>query len=485
MQDPEPLPTRKIEPDYLGTLDESAPPPQAAVHDLFPGDDRYLGKGARQKRRTLWGRVEGRLDRVLEPGEHILHVAPATGNVSLLQYLGMGWLAFCYNQTALVLTDRRLLEVLLDFRAGRPEERIRSYPWCTLSRLRYRFGSLTLKPLNGKAATWNLRMRGDRKLVKQLVPRIEEQLMSGDAAGQGVPPILHCPACAAPVEAKPAQCRSCNALFRSPGLAALLSLAFPGAGLLYAGHPVLAFLDFLGEAMLFGMLALMLMSAADGIEVAAMIFTGMFLFTFAKLESLHVGHFLVRRVRTESAVRRDRWRRLVGPGGAISVLALVGALAVAGHSAAVVDRDLDFPAAGPAWVEARDPLEWEMFEDDPDLRSQWIHDDGWNVSVFAYPLGPREGMGDFRSEFRGEADVVVREDDDLPGIHQGFRIVQEFEDESGEPYAFINYFVYDSAGRDVHQLLSVVPMSESEEGDQQLRRLLEESRWIDVLPPSP
>jgi len=251
---------------------------------------------------------------------------------------------------------------------------------------------------------------------------------------------------------------------------------------------VLAALDFLGEAMLFGMLALMLMSAADGIEVAAVILTGMFLFTFAKLESLHVGHFLVRRVRTESTARREKWRRLVGPGGIASVLALVVALAVTGRSADVVDRDLDFPNAGPGWAEARAPMEWEMFEDDPDLRSQWLHDDGWNVSVFAYPLGPGERMQDFRRGFREEAgagDVVLREDDDLPGLHQGFRIVQEFGDETGEPYALINYFVYDPAGRDVHQLLSVVPLSESGEGDRRLRELLEGSRWIDVLPPSP
>src|SRR5258706_3269193 len=94
-------------------------------------------------------------------------------------------------------------------------------------------GRLMVTPSQGKKQSWRLRMRGDKKLVKLLLPKLQARLLpEGSAQAQGLP-LWHCPQCGAAVTPHPDSCASCRAIFRSSRMATLLSLAFPGAGLLY------------------------------------------------------------------------------------------------------------------------------------------------------------------------------------------------------------------------------------------------------------
>ena len=80
----------------------------------------------------------------------------------------------------------------------------------------------------------------------------------------------------------------------------MLSLAFPGGGLFYAGRPVFATLDLIGETMLFLVVALALTvssNVAEGISAASF---GVFLLFLTKLESVHLSRVLVRRTIPEN-----------------------------------------------------------------------------------------------------------------------------------------------------------------------------------------
>ena len=110
-----------------------------------------------------------------------------------------------------------------------------------------------------------------------------------------------------------------------------LSLAFPGAGLLYAGHPVLAVLDLVGELILFLAIALQLLVSGDSVTTQALLVAGVVLLVLTKAESVHVARLMIARGQTEPSGRRERWSRALAPGFIVSVLALAGAVASYRH----------------------------------------------------------------------------------------------------------------------------------------------------------
>jgi hypothetical protein len=475
---------RKIEPEHFGPLGEGVLQATGPSR-LFAGEERFLKGAALKKRCDLWRTAAPLLDRLLDQDERVLYAAQAVQRPTTFQSMSLGWLAHLYHQVLLVFTGRRIIEVLLDQRGKRPATRIRSFPLDQVGKLSLRFLSLALVPVRGKKVIWSL-AGGDRKLLKLLLPRIQERLQPQPVPAQEPTPGWHCPNCLEACVPNPTSCPSCGTLFRSFRLASVLSLAFPGAGLLYAGHPVLAAFDFLGELFVFGFMALMLATA--GTDTASIVvFAGMGAFAFAltKFESIHLGHILVTRSRPDDPQRRGLWRKVVGGGGAVSALALIGALALSGTLGAVQKHDIDFVHAG--WEGSREASDWLFFTDDPTLRSQWTHDDGWIVSVFAYPLDGLETYESFRRTFREEVarqDLSnVVEDETLPPPVRGFRHVGELIGEGGVRLTAIYYFVYGPESSEVHQLLTVVETHEAKAVESRVQELLSTARWIPALVP--
>src|SRR5262249_27181603 len=149
------------------------------------------------------------------------------------------------------------------------ESRLRSFPWASVRDLKLSFGKLALAPAEGKKQTWKLPLRGDRKLLKLLLQRLQPLLLlEGSRSAHGLP-LWHCPQCGATGPVNPQACDACHTSFRSTHLAAWLSLAFPGAGLFYAGHPFLATLDFLGEVILYALFLLLMLDNKPGALTAA------------------------------------------------------------------------------------------------------------------------------------------------------------------------------------------------------------------------
>lgn len=299
-----PLATRRIDPEAIGPiadrpLIETAK--KSSPDDLFPGASRFLHHRVQRRRRDLMAAAATPLDRLLQPDEKILYVAQAMQMPPVLHLLSLGRLAQVYHQVLLVFTDRRLIEILLTPRGKSPDTRLRTWTWKDSGKIEIGwFSKMVVVPAKGKKQTWTLAAGGDGKILKMLLPRLRERLAPEGTSSAMALPYWHCPQCAAAVAEDAARCGACGTGFRSSRLAVWLSLAFPGAGLFYAGHPILATFDFLGESCLFGVFAFMLMMARDASEVTGLAMALGIFVVLTKLESVHLSHILVRRTRPDT-----------------------------------------------------------------------------------------------------------------------------------------------------------------------------------------
>jgi hypothetical protein len=463
------------DPSFLGPLDAEFTPVTGAVR-LFPGEELYLSKRKLDAREKLWRVVHPHLQRVLEADETVLHVAPVIHNPRFLEVFGFGVWYVLFFRAALVLTDRRVVEIMLR-KPDRADSRICSYSWGQVKSLKLGFGTLTLKPAEGRAQKWKLQERGDRKLVQLLLPKIQQQLLPGDIHVARPVPLWHCPGCGAASTKHPAQCDHCGSRFKSRNLAAALSVAFPGAGLLYAGHPVLALLDFAGEAMLFLFVAVSFLFATGPAEIAAAVTMGVMFLFFSKLESAHVATVLAHRTRPDP--NRVKWTRAAAAGAVLSLLlvALPPAFSgVFGGFVSLVDRDLDFAANAYGWSGGHDPEQWRYgFE--PNQRSEWVRDDGQSLFVWSLPLGP----DDTEEQFTADVTAGLPQADVKPvaiGGLDGFRVVEERVDEDGDPFIFVRWMLFDSEFADVHIVGAPVLPGGVELLEVQVDQMITEANWV-------
>jgi len=298
-------------------------------------------------------------------------------------------------------------------------------------------------------------------------------------------PLWHCPQCGHSLAPNPSSCNHCRTPFRSKRLAAMLALAFPGAGLFYAGHPFLATMDFLGEVFLYAMFLVLAVQAEPG-SVGVAIGLGAFFFVMTKIESVHLSSILVARTKPEAPAVQSNYRRTVLVGGFVSLILIGGAFPLVGAARPVIDRDLDVVGADTSWQVSRDRSLWDDFADDPTARSVWTHPNGLRVALFAYPQGVLDSPGDFRSAYvrqMGGEGPTLTLDDDLPAPFEGFRAVSRRKDEAGEPMAEVSYFVVDREHHDIHQLAATVLEEDADLADGLMIDLLKQARWIDATPP--
>jgi hypothetical protein len=468
---------RRLEPQALGPL-EGLNLPEGGAGELFAGDEALLGARQRNKFVELWRTAAPVVNRLLQPQERILYACRGVEKPAALIAISMGAISYNYHHRLLVLTETRLLEIETDAQGKKILTRIRSFPMGQTRNMKMGFFSLALVTADGKKHQWSVSGGGNRRVLKALLARVGERLRPDHLAAQKAP-LWHCSQCLAVCVPAPKRCDACGTDFRTPRAAALLALAFPGAGFLYAGHPFLALCDFLGETatLVGGAFVLATTSGGDGAAVAAFL---AFLFVVEKLESIHVSHFLVARAKPVNAQARARWNRFATVGGVLSLLALSGAALSAGRLAGALDQDLDFAAQ--RWHGNRGGQQILGYAGDPTLRSQWMHDEGWVATVFGYQLNYGQGLDDFRGQFLKEVESsgmeAIREDDSLPAGLNGFRYVGLAVDDEGTEVVSINYFIFDRENQDIHQVMAVVPSEQAGEAENKLSELLTQAHWI-------
>ena len=479
----------KMEPEFLGPLGAAplAGSPSSSIgQDLFPGADGFLAPRHQRKRRAQWNAAQPLVKRLLSPGEHVLYVTHAMQMPPALHTLALGAMALPYHQVVLVLTDARLIEVLLGVRGQNAETRLRSFPWASVRDLKLSFGKLALAPADGRKQAWKVPLRGDRQLLKLLLPRLQPLLLQEGAQAARHLPLWHCPQCGAAVAENPRSCEGCHTAFRSTRLAALLSLAFPGAGLFYAGHPFLATLDFLGEVALYALFLLMLLENGPR-SLAIALGVGSVMFLMTKLESIHLSHILTARSKPDTDARQFGYKRFAIAGGLASLLIIAAAFPLAAAGRPVLDRDLEVGGQDSLWTGSRNSGEWEFFADETSARSQWRHPSGLHVTLFAYPQGVLDSVADFRNNFRASLQrqgvQLVKDDENVPAPYHGFRFVWISRTEEGGQASLIHYFIEDEANHDLHQAVAIVNPENSDRAEELVRDLLSHARWIAATAP--
>lgn len=483
----------RIDPHLLGPLGDQ-PAYQTAPAELFPGEDQYLPARARRARVALRERIAGMVGRVLEDGEQVLYLAQGAQVPPLLHQVGLGAYVYKFHQVALVFTDRRLVEVLLDFSGKVPATRIRTFGWAAVKDLSIGMRGLVLTTAEDKPRKhrWKIRLGGDRKLLKLLVPKIRERLLGRAAAPESaatqVVPVWHCPVCGSALPSRSERCAACGTLFRSPRFAAWLALAIPGGGLFYAGHPVLGALDLLGEVILYGALVLVLAVSTRTAGIAELLSTEgavhlLLAAVFTKVESAHLAHMLAARTKPETEAGRQLWKKWAVSGGVLSLVALLGLAGVPGRLVNTVDHDLRFTAAG--WKGSWSPADWEFFENDGDTRSEWVHEDGSALAVMAFPLGLTESFADLRQAFDRElaAGGHPPAEPIAVGPFEGFRATFKLTLDDGSQYVGIRYLIYDRTGKDYHMIVWNVRPEEAAVAEERLQALLKSAQWVAAVQP--
>jgi len=458
-------------PAALGPLDDDLTPVTGPVK-VFEGEEKYLSARKLDTRAKLCAEIAPVLEKVLDQEEAVLHILPALHYPRFFDFFGFGmWWTFFFRAT-LVLTDRRVIEVLMrdGSHAG---TRVHSYSWGQVSDLKFSMATLKLKPANGRTQKWKIIERGDRKLLKLLVPNIQ-QLLPGDIHAPRPVPLWHCPECGTASPEHPKQCTGCETQFKTRGLAATLAIAFPGAGILYAGHPVLATLDLLGEMFMYGLVATLFLVASGPIDMIVAAIIGLMILFFTKLESAHMASVLVHRTKADRV--NKKWRRAAIIGAVVSLVFLALPPMLSGSLGNKLDRDLDLSANALGWRGGHDPELWQ-FGIEPNQRSEWIRDDGQAVFVWSWTMGADETYESLAAAFNTGGQEIPIDSISAAGL-DGFRVHQSDLNDEGDTYVWVRWVLFDRQFDDVHVVGAVVDPDGIESFEAELNNLLQNSVWI-------
>lgn len=483
----------RIEPEFFGPLGDRPLVEQAgqsSPDDLFPGASKFLSARIQSKRREQWNAVRPLVKRVLAQGEHILYVAYAQQVPGFLDHIGLKHWVYAYHQVILVITDQRIIEAMMDFRAKSPGTRLRSFAYRSLRGLQLKFGKLTATPANGKKQAWRSLQGGDKKLLGLLLPRLQPRLLPEGGGHASAAPQWHCPKCGGAVAPAPESCAGCRTQFRSTRFAAILSLAAPGGGLYYLGHPFLATWWMIGEGLILFVWAMMLIGAPAKGGIVPALLLGAFLLTLVKLVGLNIVRVLGNRSIPEIEGRRARAGRWAFGGAALSVLLSIGTFPLAASARPRLDHDLDVSDAGSSWHGSRTRSEWKAFKDDSDARSQWTDErTGAMVSVFAYPRSVLDSTSEFRSQYmsaiKAQTERTLVEDTTVPAPFQGFRHTSVIKTKDGGEVALMSWFLDDAEAHDLHEVRIVVTMDQIEAANGLVEDFLHQAKFVDAIPPQP
>jgi len=458
-------------PAFLGPLDDDLTPVTGPVK-VFEGEEKYLSARKLDARVKLCKELAPILERVLDQDETVLHVLPALHYPRFFDFFGFGvWWTLFFRAT-LILTDRRVIEVLM--RDGRRAgTRVCSYSWGQVSDLKFSMATLKSKPAKGRTQKWKIVERGDRKLLKLLVPNIQ-QLLPGDIHVPRPVPLWHCPECGAASPEHPKQCTQCETPFKTRGLAAALALAFPGAGLFYAGHPILATLDLFGEMFMYAVVAILFLVASSPTEMIAAAIVGLVILFLTKLESAHMASVLVHRTKADRVSKK--WRRAAIVGAVVSVVLLALPPMLSGSFGNKLDRDLDLSANTLGWSGGHEPEQWQ-FGIEANQRSEWIRDDGQAVFVWSWTMSAGETYESLATAFNTGGQEVPIEPISIANL-DGFRVEQSDVDDEGDTYVWVRWVLFDRQFDDVHVVGAVVYPGGVEAFEADINELLQNVAWI-------
>jgi hypothetical protein len=261
-------------------------------------------KGLEKRQTKLLGKLAAALSPLLEPGERVLLAVPACSPAGVIEQLTTGWIIYYLKRCVLVLTDRRILQVLtrpnLTPRNSAAEIR---YGDVAEAKVGFLGRNLTLRYHDRHKDVFTHLDSTAAKKVKVLLPT----LVGGTGSrGQGARQHL-CPRCATRLPADTYRCPNCFLEFKTPEAALKYSLLFPGGGYFYTGHPLLGIGDAIVETFLLVALVIGVVAvwsgpvAEDDVVTLAVIAV---VLVFEKLVSvLHARHYVKEYLPVEREIR--------------------------------------------------------------------------------------------------------------------------------------------------------------------------------------
>ncbi len=429
--------------------------------------------------------------RILEQGERVIYHLVATEPPAVTESFGLGLLAYRYYRAALVLTDRRLIEVLLEPGGRRAATRHRSFAWLRAQEAKLFFGTLTIKKKvqpGAKEASvfkWGGIPKKDRNILKDLLEKTLKEAPRVPLHSNKTLPQWQCPACGAPISPADRSCAACKTPYRSKAMAAALALAFPGAGLFYTKRYWLGLFALLGELAVVAAIGGLLVCLPSPLSSPAPAGGAVGALALSKLWSIHLSKFFAARLVPIAPKRRWWWVAAAVLGVPATLGLFVLPVRHAGEMAPVVDRDVAFEGGTAEWAVSREPGQWKGMEDAQGVRSVWTHPEGWQVVVRATALQPWEFFRWFERNLREGKWWSVSGKALSPAGIAGTRVLRGVlpKGSSGKDAGFSHYYyLYDEQSRDVHEIRMDVPAEESDAARKGLEELLQHLQWIPAAP---
>ena len=222
--------------DVLGSATSDGPYVYAGIFSDADFRARWLSK----KKFVLLKSIDEQLRPMLREGERVYYLTFGS-SAGLWESYFLGWITHFVNRRAIVLTDRRVLFLQIDWRI-RPRELRSQLDLRAIEAIERRgLGKTGLVLRNGKQLVFSGLPGADRKALEKVVTGVRNAQPGTGSSASGVEHL--CPGCKEAVRGRPDACPYCGKAFRSARKAGLLSLLFPGLGYIYLGHWKFAILE--------------------------------------------------------------------------------------------------------------------------------------------------------------------------------------------------------------------------------------------------
>lgn len=420
----------------------------------------------------------------LEPGEQVRAAADAVLRAGLRARLELGFLWNRYHRVRLLVTDRRLIEVVQPFGGRAPGSRIRAWRWQELGSARMIRRNLVLTPSAGRRVRWRVLDGRDAAKIESALAGMHAEVGGQQPAGAETHSPVMCPRCMTELPADPARCASCGTDFVSPRAAGWLAAAIPGGGHLATSHTVVGTARAVLE--LVAITAMWARFTGDRIvfDVPALALVMLGAVAAIKLEAALTARAFSRLWVPWSRRARRLWITAAVLAVAASVTAAAYFITMAWSTGRAGLRDIEFHSADHLGWEAQYEPAAQQDLNSPTLRSTWTHQDYWVVEVRAEALAPMQSPEQWTEQenARRSRDGLASGEPVHLGVVHGIGFVTPDSSSDGE-IVRLEIAIFNRDYRAVHTLRCDVFAAQAETARALLERLLRRAHWTRAAGP--
>ena len=206
--------------------------------------------GIRKRTEQALEKLQEPLRKFWEPDEAVFCIARAQIMPSGFEQFFLGWHAMFLAPAVLVLTNRRLLHLLVE-RNGTWKKSLRCTPWGNVEEAKatgFLGARLNIKYRDGKKEVYSALARNDAKKIQLLLETLIPAAMGETSSALSMTSL--CPECRSPLTPGVYECPHCRIAFKDEKTAMQRSWLIPGGGFFYTGHVLLGLLHALVEVIL-------------------------------------------------------------------------------------------------------------------------------------------------------------------------------------------------------------------------------------------